>query len=89
MPLYEYLCKSCGKKIELMRSITDNTAVNCPDCASECTKLVSVTSFQLKGSGWYKTDYCSKSKTTVKSLPKDPAGCATCCSQAASGTCNA
>jgi putative FmdB family regulatory protein len=82
MPLYEYSCKSCGKKLELMRSINDQSKVLCPDCKSECQKLVSTTSFQLKGTGWYKTDYCSSNNNSVnspKTSVQSTASCSGCC----------
>lgn len=85
MPLYEYACKSCGKKIELMRSINDDSVVTCPDCKADCQKLISATSFQLKGTGWYKTDYCS-SNTTAKTTMHDTGSCSAC-SKSTDGAC--
>jgi len=61
MPYYEYECVECGK-IEVEQKITDSILEKCPICASKITKLISSnTSFQLKGSGWYKDGY-SKTK---------------------------
>jgi putative FmdB family regulatory protein len=59
MPIYEYLCKKCGE-FELMQRITDDPLTRCPTCRGKVTKLISNTSFQLKGSGWYVTDYARK-----------------------------
>jgi putative FmdB family regulatory protein len=59
MPIYEYLCKKCGE-FELMQRITDDPLRRCPTCRGKITKLISNTSFQLKGSGWYMTDYARK-----------------------------
>jgi putative FmdB family regulatory protein len=59
MPIYEYLCKKCGE-FELMQRITDHPLTRCPTCRGKITKLISNTSFQLKGSGWYITDYARK-----------------------------
>ena len=56
MPIYEYQCKTCGQ-FEIMRKITDAPLKRCPTCHAKVTKLMSNTSFQLKGSGWYATDY--------------------------------
>ena len=56
MPIYEYECKKCGI-IEVMQKITDASLKKCPKCKSSVRKLVSQSSFQLKGSGWYVTDY--------------------------------
>lgn len=59
MPIYEYLCKKCGE-FELMQRITEAPLTRCPTCDRKVTKLMSSTSFQLKGSGWYVTDYARK-----------------------------
>jgi putative FmdB family regulatory protein len=59
MPIYEYLCRKCGE-FELMQRITDDPLRRCPTCHGRITKLISNTSFQLKGSGWYVTDYARK-----------------------------
>ncbi len=63
MPIYEYLCKKCGE-FELMQRITDDPLTRCPTCRGKITKLISSTSFQLKGSGWYVTDYARKDGKT-------------------------
>ncbi|MFM7200115.1 MAG: FmdB family zinc ribbon protein [Myxococcota bacterium] len=58
MPLYEYQCQSCGHRFELMQKFSDPAPSECPSCSAQSVrKLVSNTSFQLKGSGWYLTDY--------------------------------
>lgn len=59
MPIYEYRCSKCGQ-FEVMRKITEPALKRCPTCQSKVTKLMSSTSFQLKGSGWYVTDYARK-----------------------------
>ena len=59
MPIYEYQCKKCGQ-FEHMQRITDPPLTRCPSCRGKVTKLISNTSFQLKGSGWYATDYARK-----------------------------
>lgn len=59
MPIYEYQCKKCGQ-FEIMQRITEAPLKRCPTCQSKVTKLISNTSFQLKGSGWYITDYGRK-----------------------------
>jgi len=56
MPIYEYLCKKCGE-FEVTQRITEKPLAKCPTCRGKVTKLISSTSFQLKGSGWYITDY--------------------------------
>jgi len=57
MPVYEYECRSCGKLHEIMQRYTDTPLAKCPECGGEMRKLISNTSFVLKGTGWYKTDY--------------------------------
>ena len=56
MPIYEYHCEHCGD-FEEMRRITDPPLTRCPRCNRKVQRLISQTSFQLKGSGWYATDY--------------------------------
>ena len=62
MPIYEYRCKKCGQ-FEIMQKITERPLTRCPTCQNKVTKLISNTSFQLKGSGWYITDYGRKGST--------------------------
>ena len=61
MPIYEYECLECGKKFETMQKITEEPLTSCPSCSGKVRKLVSNCSFQLKGTGWYLTDYARKS----------------------------
>ncbi|MCY4487983.1 MAG: zinc ribbon domain-containing protein [Deltaproteobacteria bacterium] len=56
MPIYEYKCSECGV-FEVTQRITEDPLEECPTCQGEVKKLISNTSFQLKGSGWYITDY--------------------------------
>jgi len=58
MPIYEYLCSSCGHKLEALQKLSDARLSRCPSCnADALVKLVSAAGFQLKGSGWYATDF--------------------------------
>jgi len=59
MPIYEYRCEKCGD-FEATQKMTDEPLTQCPTCRRKVTKLISSTSFQLKGSGWYATDYGAK-----------------------------
>lgn len=59
MPIYEYRCSKCGV-FDVMQKITEKPLRKCPTCKGKVDKLVSHTSFQLKGSGWYLTDYAGK-----------------------------
>jgi len=59
MPIYEYQCQKCGT-FEATQRITDKPLAKCPTCKGKVKKLISNTSFQLKGTGWYVTDYARK-----------------------------
>jgi putative FmdB family regulatory protein len=60
MPIYEYKCEKCGEEFELFRSITSNGNPSCKFCDGPVKKLISRSSFHLKGTGWYVTDYAGK-----------------------------
>ena len=60
MPIYEYKCRKCGKVYEMFQRITDAPASSCEFCKGPVKKLMSQTTFHLKGSGWYVTDYGGK-----------------------------
>ena len=62
MPIYEYDCQKCGT-FEVTQRITEKPLGKCPTCKGKIRKLISNTSFQLKGTGWYITDYARKGKT--------------------------
>lgn len=63
MPIYEYQCTKCGHQLEAFQSMSEAPLTVCPECQqSALTKLVSAAGFQLKGSGWYVTDYSKKGK---------------------------
>ena len=66
MPIYEYHCPKCGE-FEVTQRITEDPLKKCPTCRSKVRKLISNTSFQLKGSGWYITDYGRKGGGKEKS----------------------
>jgi len=59
MPIYEYQCQKCGT-FETTQRITEKPLGKCPTCKGKVKKLISNTSFQLKGTGWYVTDYARK-----------------------------
>jgi putative FmdB family regulatory protein len=61
LPIYEYECPRCGV-FEVMQKITDEPLQQCPRCKRKVKKLISESSFQLKGTGWYATDYAQKGK---------------------------
>jgi putative FmdB family regulatory protein len=67
MPIYEYACSACGHQMEVMQSIKDDPLTQCPKCRKKkLTKLVSAAGFQLKGTGWYVTDFRDKGKPATK-----------------------
>lgn len=67
MPIYEYKCGKCEEIFEAFQKITDAPLKKCRFCSGEVEKLISHSSFQLKGSGWYLTDYSHKSHVGEKS----------------------
>ena len=67
MPIYEYRCEKCGSHFEVIQKFSDKPLKFCSNCKGRLTKLISQTSFQLKGSGWYVTDYAKSGKTASKS----------------------
>ena len=76
MPIYEYKCQNCGHSFEQLQKVTDRLLRTCPECGEkQLIKLISNTSFQLKGTGWYVTDFKDKKeKDSSKPKPekKDP-----------------
>jgi len=65
MPLYEYTCKQCGN-FETMQRISDPPLKKCPTCGAKVSKLISLSAFHLKGSGWYMTDYAKNNANKNK-----------------------
>ncbi len=63
MPIYEYVCQKCGHHLEIMQKMSDKPLSKCPECKGKLEKIFSQTSFQLKGSGWYVSDYVNKGKS--------------------------
>lgn len=72
MPIYEYQCTSCGQKMEALQKFSDPPLECCNSCGGKLKKLLSNSSFVLKGTGWYVTDYARKGKSH-ESSPKKPA----------------
>lgn len=70
MPIYEYQCTNCHHQLDLMQKIGEPPATKCPNCSKDkLIKLVSAAGFQLKGTGWYATDFKDK-KTGTSSSPE-------------------
>lgn len=63
MPIYEYRCASCGAEKEILQKVSDPVLTDCPECGKPTLeKQVSAAGFQLKGNGWYVTDFRDKGK---------------------------
>ena len=91
MPVYEYECPACEKVIEVQQRISDDPLSTCPDCGGEVKKLVSMSSFHLKGGGWYSDGYSSASNGNGngggKSKPAKDTATAPPCQTGESGSC--
>ncbi|HZT72348.1 MAG TPA: FmdB family zinc ribbon protein [Terriglobales bacterium] len=61
MPIYEYQCRRCGRRVEKIQSFRDAALTTCEACGGALERLVSPPAIQFKGSGWYITDYAHKS----------------------------
>lgn len=58
MPIYEYRCGACGQEHEVLQKVSERPLTKCPACGKPALKkLLSAAGFQLKGSGWYATDF--------------------------------
>lgn len=73
MPIYEYICEKCGSRIEVIQKVSDAPLKRCVKCRGKLEKAVSRTSFQLKGSGWYATDYPNKGDAAGKAKTENGA----------------
>ncbi len=73
MPIYEYRCGACGFQQEILQKLSDAPLKDCPECGKpSMSKMVTAAGFQLKGSGWYATDF--KHGSTAKAKPGDKPG---------------
>jgi putative FmdB family regulatory protein len=70
LPIYEYRCENCGHQFEIIQKFSDSPLELCEKCQGHLSKLISQTSFQFKGSGWYVTDYANKSGKAAASEAK-------------------
>ncbi|MEE4243612.1 MAG: zinc ribbon domain-containing protein [Desulfopila sp.] len=85
MPVYEYECNDCEKVFEVQQKISDEPIKICPECQGEVRKLVSMSSFQLKGGGWYADGYGSASAAKDTTPAEKPAAPACASGNACSG----
>lgn len=74
MPIYEYECNKCGKIHEVFQKFSDKPLTRCKACSGKLHKLISHSSFHLKGTGWYVTDYASGSRPNSTTAKKADAG---------------
>ncbi len=74
MPIYDYRCSSCGVQKDVMQKISDPLLTTCPECGQETfSKQLTAAGFQLKGNGYYATDFKNKQPAAC-----EPAACASC-----------
>lgn len=72
MPIYEYRCNACGFQKEFLQKVSDTPHTACPECGQATfKKLLSAAGFQLKGSGWYATDFKNAAKPEAKKTEGD------------------
>jgi len=75
MPIYEYECDACGHHTEALQRFSDPPLIECEACHShKVKKVISQSTFHLKGTGWYVTDYASKSGSACSSKEKGSDG---------------
>ncbi|MCL2658294.1 MAG: zinc ribbon domain-containing protein [Betaproteobacteria bacterium] len=89
MPIYEYRCTDCGHQKDVLQKISDAPLTTCPSCGKETfVKVLTAAGFQLKGSGWYATDFkggastagaSSESASETKTETAKPTGCGGAC----------
>ena len=72
MPIYEYFCEACDQIFERTQRITDPPLSECPECSASVKKLISRSSFRLKGTGWYETDFKNKGGSSSSPSPTAP-----------------
>jgi putative FmdB family regulatory protein len=70
VPIYEYKCVECNKIFEAFQKISDDPLTECRFCTGKVERIISQTSFQLKGGGWYVTDYAKQSASSKTDGPK-------------------
>lgn len=75
MPIYEYICKKCNKGFEILQKITEQSNTECPECKGKVEKVISQSSFHLKGAGWFKEVNKPKEKTSNNSCASPTTPC--------------
>jgi len=74
MPVYEYQCQDCGTQFEELQSISDKPLKKCKNCGGSVQRLISQSSFSLKGGGWYKDGYSSSKAPEKTASPSKSSG---------------
>ena len=75
MPIYEYRCESCGHQQEFLQKVSDTPLTVCPACGKATfAKMLTAAGFQLKGSGWYATDFKGKGSSPASKPAKEGGG---------------
>ena len=81
MPVYEYRCVECGKDFEVRQKFSDDPVSECKFCSGKVEKLMSLSSFSLKGSGWFKDGYSTPEPSCAskpEAAPSKGEGCGGC-----------
>lgn len=73
MPVYEYECQSCQEVVEIWQNLTDKPVTSCPSCEGALKKIISMSSFRLKGGGWYADGYSTPAAVKAESGVTPPA----------------
>ncbi len=98
MPIYAYKCDACGHQQDVLQKLSDPLLTTCPACGKDAfAKQLTAAGFQLKGSGWYATDFRNNGSAPAPAADKPekadaapaPAACAGCPAQPAGGSCAA
>ncbi len=74
MPIYEYQCQKCDGIFEILQGFDEKPARKCEECGGKLKRIISLSAFHLKGSGWYETDYGKKKITEPKQLKDHDVG---------------
>lgn len=76
MPIYEYVCQSCGREAEIMQKLSEPPARKCPACGRlKLRKVISAAGFRLSGGGWYESDFKSGQKRNIAGDKSETAAC--------------
>jgi len=87
MPIYEYECQECRKVVEVWQNISEEPMTSCPECSGGMKKLISSSSFQLKGGGWFSDGYSCASANSGGTSSGDSAKSSGCPAAGGCGGC--